>query len=235
VPPYIPSYRWWYRPSWNDTWGWFGPGFFVGATVGNALNPYRYDYGNNIIYSGEMVYVNGVPYVSAAEYYRQAAQLANTTPIIIQKETVIKEVNQNDAVPDAAEQAEPKSVPNAPVKAEEEFLPMGSFTLLDAEGKEKPDILIQLATNKSGQIRGNYSNEKDETVKQLAGAVDSKSQRVALRFADDDKTVLECGLWNLTQDTVPLLVHLDEKETEQWTLVRVVKDDDKKEDEPLAP
>jgi hypothetical protein len=47
---------------------------------------------------------------------------------------------------------------------------------------------------------------------------------VAIRPAGEGKTlVAECGLWNLTQDTVPMLVHLDKDRTEQRTLVRLTE------------
>jgi hypothetical protein len=230
-PHWIPTYRWWYHPSWYDTWGWFGVGFFAGTVVNEIVTPYPYYYGNNIIYRNGFVYVNGVPYVSAAEYYRQAARLAQSSNIIV-KETV-REIVEQPAVPvlapdlldDLPDDGVVQQIAAKPVneELEKDWLPMGTFTVLDADENEKKGNILQLAVNKNGQIRGNYFNEETGKIRQLLGAIDSKSQRVALRFADNEKMILECGLWNLTQDSVPLLVHFDEKDSEQLTLIRLTK------------
>ncbi|MDR1484940.1 MAG: hypothetical protein LBT09_08975 [Planctomycetaceae bacterium] len=58
----------------------------------------------------------------------------------------------------------------------------------------------------------------------MIGAIDPKTQRVALRFVDDEKVVWECGLWNLTQDTLPVLIHSGETQIEQKTLIRLLND-----------
>ncbi|MDR0337152.1 MAG: hypothetical protein LBI18_08695, partial [Planctomycetaceae bacterium] len=90
-------------------------------------------------------------------------------------------------------------------------------------------------------------NEETGKIRQIIGAIDSKSQRVALRFTDDEQTVFECGLWNLTQDSVPLLVHFDENNSEPLTLIRLTKpetdeqndlmliESDNENEEELAP
>jgi hypothetical protein len=253
-PYWIPAYRWWYHPSWYDTWGWFGAGFFTGVVANEILTPYPYYYGNNIVYRNGFVYVNGVPYVSAAEYYRQAAELAQSANIII-KETV-HEIKEQPAVPILApvlpdEETNDKAnnkVSNNETEAvqqtvlkpvdggsEKDWFPMGTFTVLDATGNEKKGHILQLAANKNGQIRGNYFNEETGKIRQMVGAVDPKSQRVALRFSDEEKTVLECGLWNLTQDSVPLLVHYDEKDSEQLTLIRLTKPETEEQNNSEEP
>ncbi|MDR1964767.1 MAG: hypothetical protein LBQ50_13420 [Planctomycetaceae bacterium] len=241
-PHWIPSYRWWYRPSWYDTWGWFGVGFFTGTIVNEILTPYPYYYGNNIVYRNDIVYVNGVPYVSAAEYYRQAARLAQSANIIVKETKIIEQpvpvlapaLGNEEPIQQEIQQPIRQAV-DKPVdqNTEEDWLPMGTFTVLDANGNEKTGNVLQLATNKNGQIRGNYYNEETGKTRQIVGAVDSKSQRVALRFTDDEKMILECGLWNLTQDSVPLLVHFDEKNSQQLTLIRLTKPETDNDSTPI--
>jgi hypothetical protein len=210
--------------------------------VNEIVTPYPYYYGNNIVYRNGFVYVNGVPYVSAAEYYRQAAQLAQSSNIIV-KETV-REIVEQPAAPvlapdlpddEAVQQMAAKPVNEDNEDLEKDWLPMGTFTVLDANGNEKKGNIIQLAVNKNGQIRGNYFNEETGKIRQLIGAIDSQSQRVALRFADNEKMILECGLWNLTQDSVPLLVHFDEKDSEQLTLIRLTKPETDDEQDDSIP
>lgn len=232
--PWIAPYRWWYRPTWIDTCGWFGSGFFFGYTVGSNYDPYPYYYGNNIVYRGDTVYVNGVPYVDALEYYRQALELARLAEEL-KVEDPPREVVVIDDGPRLAPPEQDEAVPQRLAKPaiEKDWLPMGTFTFLDEAGRQDEHILIQLATNKEGLIRGNYVDEATDTVRQIVGAVDPKTQRVALQFTDDDELVLECGLWNLTQDTVPLLIHVDKNRTEERTLVRL--QDSAGSEPPVAP
>ena len=193
-----------------------------------------------------MVYVNGTPYVSAADYYAQALVLAQASEsVIVVEQPVIVEQAVTEPIqlpegpilepptPEEMQQMVAKPVQNGET---EEWLPMGTFALLDDVTQGESDMILQLATNKSGQLRGNFVNEATGETVRIHGAVDPKSQRVAFQFDGDDQTVLECGLWNLTQDSVPLLIHFDEERTEQKTLIRLTQDDETPEDdEELAP
>ena len=51
--------------------------------------------------------------------------------------------------------------------------------------------------------------------------MNSRTQRVALRLTDDEERGLEYGLGDLTQETAPLLIHLDRGQMEQRTLIRL--------------
>ena len=65
---------------------WAGDGLWDGADwddMGDYLgygdvDPYDYDYGNNVNYQDGSVYVNGEDAGTADEYYQQAQTLANT-------------------------------------------------------------------------------------------------------------------------------------------------------------
>ncbi len=184
-----------------------------------------------------MVYVNGVPYVSAAEYYSQALMLAQSIETVVDDRPVAKPIRLAEGpILESPLQGDAKRQTVAkPVQAESsDWLPMGTFSLLDDITQKESGKILQLATNKKGQLRGNYADESTGETKQLFGAVDPKSQRVAFRFEGDDKTVLECGLWNLTQDSVPLLIHHGDDKTEQKTLIRLSKPEGETEPE-LAP
>jgi hypothetical protein len=60
----------------------------------------------------------------------------------------------------------------------------------------------------------------------VQGSVDKKTQRVAITVGDNKDTVIETGLYNLTKDEAPALMHFGKERTEQWLLVRVKKSDD---------
>ena len=101
-----------------------------------------------------------------------------------------------------------------------DWLPFGVFAF-SKEGADTSNVTIQLAVNKQGVIRGNStetSNQKTETV---SGSVDKETQRVAFTIGSVTTTVVETGLYNLTKDEAPALVHFGQDRTEQWLLVRL--------------
>jgi hypothetical protein len=48
-----------------------------------------------------------------------------------------------------------------------------------------------------------------------------KSQRVALKLEGNDSVVVETGLYDLTNDEVPVLVHFGTERQESRTLIRL--------------
>ena len=69
---------------------------------------------------------------------------------------------------------------------------------------------LELSEDQKGKIR---------TV--LQGQVDKETQRVAFRIGDSDDFVAETGLYDLTKDECPVLVHFGPDKTEQYLLVRL--------------
>ncbi|MDR0328669.1 MAG: hypothetical protein LBI05_10280 [Planctomycetaceae bacterium] len=194
-PYWIPSHRWWYRPSWDYAWGWL-----AGRLAYRILDPpvyYPYYYGTNVVYRDRIVYINDKEYVPAEEYYNQARQLAHVA-------TVSEETS----------------------KSEDDWLTLGTFAVFEQDSKSDTGLketgyVFQLAANDAGHILGNIVDEANEKVWQVAGSVELETQRVALSLDGDDELVYECGLWNLTQDTAPMLVHVGADEQTNWTLVRL--------------
>ncbi len=242
--PPIPPPAWWGRPTWDHAWGWFAAGFFTGAVVDAALQPIPYVYGSNIVYDGEMVYVNSVPYVSADEYYEQAVELAAMgAPTAVESQPSATNITINNAGSSSestqATTEQPKE--SGPIALEQggaslkddakstkiagqeptEWLPMGTFAVVADGNQKRSSRVLQLATSKDGQVRGNFVNQETDKATELYGAVDPKTQRVAFTTPEHEGIVAECGLWNLTQDTVPMLVHLSKDHTEERTLIRL--------------
>ena len=60
----------------------------------------------------------------------------------------------------------------------------------------------------------------------LAGSVDKKTQRVAFTVGDNTSNLIETGLYNLTKDEAPALVHVGDDQTQQWLLVRLKQPED---------
>lgn len=118
----------------------------------------------------------------------------------------------------ASQLATTGSQANAP--PDDDWLPLGVFALSKA-GETKSDVTIQLAINKDGILRGNYTDTATEKTQLVQGSVDKKTQRVAFTVGDNTTNVVELGLYNLTKDEVPALIHFGKDRTEQWLLVRL--------------
>ena len=182
------------------------------------LTPRPYYYGTNVYYVNDMVYVDGEPYVPASVYYTQAAEIAARgvpqAPINITVNVEAPGTQITDAAP-----------------PQEEWMPMGTFAVLEDPEATTTSVVIQLATNKSGQIAGNVINVQTDEITPVYGAVDPETQRVAMRIEGREE-IAECGLWNLTQDALTVLLHVDEETTEERTFVRL---SDPEQEEELAP
>jgi uncharacterized protein (TIGR03000 family) len=113
-----------------------------------------------------------------------------------------------------------------PEPADTEWKPLGVFSLVQGDQSDTSAV-FQLAVNKAGQIRGNYFNVLTDTNLQVHGAVDPKTQRAAWTVGDNKTTVYDSGLFNLTKEQTPVLIHFGKDRTQEWLLVRM-KDKDAK-------
>lgn len=179
---------------------WFAAGWATGAawracTWGSAASycgyyetpPVYYDYGNNVTYEDNSVYVNGENVGTAEQYYDQSAELAT-------------------------------SGAQADVPSDGDWLPLGVFALTKPDQK-KSDLTIQLAINKQGAIRGNYTDAITNENQLVKGALDKQTQKIAFTVGDNTTNIVETGLYNLTKDEAPCLIHFGKDRTEQWLLV----------------
>lgn len=183
---------WWWRPC-----AWGAAAAFVDIAT---PDPVYIDYGMNVIYEGETVYVDNQP-VPAAQYTQPMIELA---------------VNVEQP---------PPPLPAAPVAAgapaaQEEWLPLGVFALAQEE-KGDPIMFFQISVNRAGVISGGYNSTISDDQRPIAGQVDKASQRVAWRIGDNDETIFVTSLANLTQDVAPLAIHFGTTRTQTWLLIRM--------------
>jgi hypothetical protein len=111
----------------------------------------------------------------------------------------------------------------------EEWLPLGVFAVIAEPDQTQSDKTVQLALNKEGVIRGNLQDSLTDKVIPVTGAVDKETQRVALKLEGNDAVVVETGLYNLTNDEVPVLVHFGPDRQETRTLIRLKQPEDQGE------
>jgi len=156
--------------------------------------PVYYDYGSegNVTYVNNAVYVGGEQVATADEFAMSAMDLATV------------------AAPQSDEQA-----------AAAEWLPLGTFAVSTNEKDVEPSQVVQLAVNKAGIISGTLYNVDTDQAQAVQGQVDKETQRVAFRLGESEMVVAETGLYNLTQEEVPVLVHFGTERTENYLLVRL--------------
>ena len=114
----------------------------------------------------------------------------------------------------------------------EEWLPLGVFAVIAEPTQTRTDRVVQLALNKEGLIRGNFQDFLADKVMPVVGAVDKQTQRVAMKLEGSSSVVVETGLYNLTNDEVPVLVHFAPDRVEDRTLIRLKPPE---EQAPVSP
>ena len=173
----------WTAATWDSMDGWFGYG---------DEQPVYYDYGNNVTYQDNSVYMNGQDMGTSEQYYDQAQTLAETGS-------------------------------KAPSSDDAQWMPLGVFAM--THGKQNnANLIVQLAVDKQGIIRGNYTAKLTNDTKPIQGSVDKKTQMAAFTIGDNKENVIETGIYNLTKAEAPILVHFGKAKTEQWLLVRLNED-----------
>lgn len=156
--------------------------------------PVYYDYGQggNVVYNDNSVYINGEKVATTTEFAQSAADLATVTP--------------------------PE---NEEVANKSEWMALGTFTVSSGEKDVEPNRIIQLAVNKEGIVSGTLYNTETDLTQSVQGKVDKDTQRVAIRVGDSEDLVAETGLYNLTQEQAPVLVHFGAEKVENWLFVRL--------------
>ena len=188
-----PAWGWWAVTapvrwaSWATFSSWAGPAY---------SQPAYYDYGTNVVYEGDTVYIEGNEVGSAEEFAQQAIEIANAGAEAIAKAE--------------AEQ-----------KADElEWLPLGVHAMSSEENEKEPHLLLQLAVTKDGTIGGTIYDSLTDTTKGVQGSVDPTTQRAAISVIGKPETVLETGVYNLTMDKAKALIHFGTDRTQTWYLER---------------
>jgi hypothetical protein len=144
---------------------------------------------------GETIVINGTaePAAQAAE---QATQIAdNYAPL-----------SSEVATPPATAATGTEVSPDIQAAITEDWMPLGVYGLTDENSTADPTQYVQLLISKSGAVGGELHDLTADTSTPVYGALDPKTQRVAWKVGDTG-TVMESGLYNLTQTETPVLVH----------------------------
>ena len=161
--------------------------------------PTYVDYGTNVYYEGDTVYIDGEAAATADEYAAQAQEIAAAVP----------------------EEVDPEQV---------EWLPLGVFALTQKEegSAEDATLFLQLAISKEGIIAGTFQNTATDESFEVEGTIDKESKRAAWAPVGKEWPVMETGLFNLTENESGALLHFEDGQTQEWTMLRL---DEPKESE----
>jgi hypothetical protein len=183
-------------PNWaawriNRPYRWATWGAVTGWFNYGWSEPAYYNYGENIYYADDQIYYGEQPTATADAYANQAGAIAASG----------QTGNPQDS----------------------EWMTLGVFAVTQdgpASGSD-PTIYVQLAVSKTAVINGLVTNTANNETLPLQGAVDKSNQRAAWQMSGKQFPVMETGIYNLTQDTTPVLVHFADGQTQQWLLVRL--------------
>lgn len=93
-------------------------------------------------------------------------------------------------------------------------------------------MLLQLAINRDGILRGNYFNQLTNETSEVYGSLDKKTQRVSWTLGQNSSTVFDTALSDLTKEDAPVLVHYGPTNTQSMMLVRVQQPQQSQPSEP---
>lgn len=203
---YLFNDDWWEDCQWRDhhvhvsnPWWWWRPARWSAVNVfldAGWNEPVLYDYGTDVIYDEDLVYVRGEAIGTPVEYSRRVIQLANPAPEVIAEAPVV----------------------------EAEWTPLGVWALVQ-ENQGDAVMFFQLSVNKAGLISGAYSNVLTGESQPIAGQVDRSTQRAAWHVGDQTEKVFEAGMANLTENQASCMVHFAPGEMQTWLLVRMESPD----------
>ncbi len=219
----------WGYPGWSQAYMWTSLGLsslstFLGLGImGAELSNSNHSNNNypqsvsNVTYQGDTVYVNGQPYGSSTQYYNQAQQLAAQAYAQGQADALAQ---QNAGMPPLAPNTVSTGGQSASNESQEKWAPLGVFSLAEP-GETQANMLLQLAINPDGIVRGNYLNQLTNERSQIYGALDKKTQRVSFTIGENNSTVFDTTLRDLTREDSQILVHYGATNTQEMALIRL--------------
>ncbi len=99
---------------------------------------------------------------------------------------------------------------------------LGVFALTANDGSaEDATLFLQLAVSKEGIIAGTFQDTATDKSFEVEGTIDTTSQRAAWGPVGESWPIMETGIFNLTEPEAGALLHFDENQTQQWTMIRL--------------
>jgi len=142
---------------------------------------------------------------------------------IYYQEDVVYSDGQQVATADQYEEAAETIATSIPAVQNPDWMPLGVFAIAQdgqADGPP-PTMFVQLNVSKEGILAGTFQNTTTGTSQPIEGMVDKTSQRAAWLISGKARPIMETGIFNLTKDSGPALLHFADGQTQQWLRVRL--------------
>jgi hypothetical protein len=203
--PYHTGSAWRFQSQWRSypsNWYWRTASvaacgsWFAGW---NWNKPYYYNYGSNVVYRDNSVYINDQQYASTEQFYEQAETIASNVP---------------------QEAVETK---------EEDWMPLGVFALAREDGEDSGMMLQLAVTKEGVIAGMLYNDTSDEDRPVEGSVDQKTQRAVwRFADGKNENLVMETGIYNLTEEEATALVHFGPDETEDWLMVRLEESSDQK-------
>jgi hypothetical protein len=181
-------WNWWWRTAtWAAVAGWTAGA----ASASDYGDPIYFNYGQNVYYDGDEVYVSGNQVATAQEYYNQASDIAT-------------------AAPDPTSTPEEDWLPLGVFALSQGNAADSNMVLQLSVNKEGviSGTYYNSATDTGRPVKGMVDKKSQRAAWTFA---DGKNTDI----------IMETGIYNLTQDQTEALVHFGENKTQQWLMVRL--------------
>ncbi|MBA2727505.1 MAG: hypothetical protein H0U49_04950 [Parachlamydiaceae bacterium] len=106
---------------------------------------------------------------------------------------------------------------------EDEWLPLGVFALSqNSLSIEYSNMFVQLTINKAGIISGTFYNSTTDLIYEIEGFADPETQITVWKITDyPDVPVVETGIYNLTEQEVPVRLYFPSGQVTDMLLIRI--------------
>jgi hypothetical protein len=192
----------WFSPAWNDSWVWNNVDWDTLAAFWRGSGPKTpadYEFGQNITFRDGKVYYGAQPMMTSEEYYHQAQLLAARGASSLSTKGT----------------SAPYSVPLV-----KDWAQLGVFSLIPA-GEKFSTVIVQLAVDRQGKIRGNCYNTVNDQLDRVEGEVDKSNSRACWTVGKNHNVIYDTGLGNLMSAQSPILMHLDKDRQQERAFVRL--------------
>jgi hypothetical protein len=103
-----------------------------------------------------------------------------------------------------------------------QWMPLGVYALGPWE-EAKARLVLQMAVNREGVLRGSQFDTTTQEVENVAGFVDKQSLRAAWRLGDNRPETFETTLGELTKSEGSLVLRFPEGRRENWKSIQIAR------------
>jgi hypothetical protein len=188
-----------------------GPDAFTSDWYRNHPNAWRYDNPNANVYA----------FASTPNMMRWWGYPAGGNTVVIPGGT-----SAGNTVA-AAPAQNPTENPNSNAQENQgEWLPIGVFSL-SPQGKSEVTRALQLATNKSGQIKGNHIDLLSDTTTEVHGRFDAETKTLQWTIGNANGVLFTAPAQNFNNPGQPIPVesHYADGTTSEWVMTPIEKNE----------